>query len=351
MINLHLYYGYDGVPSDLPDNIDKHFYHLRIFDVKIFNIKWHSAQIKAVTRNTDAVILSWDVQYLSLWLALLKGFMLKKPLILWGHGYSKKDSPLKRKIRNFPAYLVKAIILYDFHTADELKKIKGLKNKIFIAPNSLDYCKIQEAKNYWLNNYTTLKQFQVQNRIYETYNIIYIGRIYKENHLEILLKAIKEVSLEIKNIKLIIIGKVNDYVNELKSFAFEMGISDKIKWTDAIYDEYSIAPWMLSSNVFCYPENVGLSLIHAFGYGLPAITNNLYFKHGPEIWALKDGINGLTFRKNDFKDLARQIIRLYKDEDLRKKLSNHALETVKENYNLAKMVDGFLKAINYAIKK
>lgn len=350
-IDLHLYYGYNGVPSDLPDNIDKHFYPLRIFDFKIFNIKWHLAQIKAVTRKNDAIILSWDVQYLTLWLALLKGFLLNKPLILWGHGYSKNDSFLKRKIRNIPAHLVKAIILYDFHTAEGLKKIKGLKNKIFVAPNSLDYRKIQESKNYWLGDNSGLKQFQIENAIDKTYNIIYIGRIYKENHLEILLNGIKEALSEIKELRLIIIGNNNEYTSELKTVAAELGISDKIIWTGAIYDENKIAPWMLSSKIFCYPENVGLSLIHAFGYGLPAITNDLFDSHNPEIWALKDGVNGLVYQKNNYKNLAQQIIKLYKDEDLRKKLSSNALETVKENYNLDKMVEGFIQAINYALKR
>jgi len=350
-IGLHLYYGYDGVPSDLPDNIDKHFYRLRIFNFKFFNIKWHSAQTKAVTRNADAVILSWDVQYLTLWLALLKGLLLNKPLILWGHGYSKKDSFLKRKIRNFPAHLVKAIILYDFHTAAKLKEIKSLKKKIFVAPNSLDYRIIQEVKNYWLDDYSALLQFQKKYVIDKTFNIVYIGRIYKENHLEILLNGIKEASSVIKELRLIIIGNDNPYTSELKLISTGLDIADKIIWTGSIYDEHKIAPWMLSSKIFCYPANIGLSLIHAFGYGLPVITDDSYDSHNPEIWALKDGVNGLTYPKNDFKYLARQIIKLYKDEELRNNLSKDALETVKENYNLDKMVDGFLQAINYALKR
>jgi glycosyltransferase involved in cell wall biosynthesis len=350
-INLHLFYGFDGVPSDLPDNIDKHFYRLRIFNFKYFSVKWHSAQTKAVALKMDAIILSWDVQYLTLWLALLKGFLLNKPLILWGHGYSKKDSFLKRKIRNLPAHLVKAIILYDFHTAEALKEIRSLNKKIFVAPNSLDYRMIQEAKNYWLNDHSALLQFQQKYGIDKTFNIVYIGRIYKENHVEILLNGIKEASAVIKELRLIIIGNDNAHASELKSITTDLGIFDKIIWTGAIYDENKIAPFMLSSKIFCYPENVGLSLIHAFCYGLPAITNDSYGSHNPEIWALKNGVNGLTYPKNDFINLSKQIIKLYRDEELRNKLSTNALDTVKENYNLDKMVDGFLHAINYALKR
>jgi glycosyltransferase involved in cell wall biosynthesis len=59
----------------------------------------------------------------------------------------------------------------------------------------------------------------------------------------------------------------------------------------------------------------------------------------------------LTYPKNDFINLSKQIIKLYRDEELRNKLSTNALDTVKENYNLDKMVDGFLHAINYALKR
>ena len=37
----------------------------------------------------------------------------------------------------------------------------------------------------------------------------------------------------------------------------------------SIYDEIELAPWFLTADAFVYPENIGLSILHAFGYGLP----------------------------------------------------------------------------------
>lgn len=208
-VSLRIFFGSEKeIPSEFPFNVDLKYYKLYNLCIGKFQIKWHTAQIAAVRKDTDVVILSWDVRYLTLWLAIFKAKIIKKPLILWGHGYSKNDSFLKRKIRNFPAHLAKAIILYDYHTAEELKKIKRLRNKIFVAPNSLDESKIQYYKSYWLDNHLALKQFQNKYGIDKTFNIIYIGRIYKENQLEILLKGVKEASSEIKGLRLIIIGNI-----------------------------------------------------------------------------------------------------------------------------------------------
>lgn len=351
-IKITIFYGFDGVPSDLNLNVEKFYHPLRIINLGVFKLKWHSAQLKAVSRKYDIAILSWDVQFISLWLALIKAKFINLPIILWGHGYSKKDNKLKKLFRNIPIYFASAVILYDYNTAKRLRNIKKISTKVFVAPNSLDQSIIESAKEFWINNKTEFIKFQRENSVDTSFNIIYIGRIYEENKLEILLKAIRLAYLEIKNIKLIVIGNCeNDYVKKLKLLGNELEIANNIIWAGAIYDELKIAPWMMSAKVFCYPSNIGLSLMHAFGYGLPAITNSSFSTHNPEIWALKDGNNGLTFTKDDYQGLSTKIVDLYKNENLRNELSLNALKTVREDYNINKMIDGFMKAINFVVKK
>ena len=76
---LKIFYGNDGVPIELPENVELKFSHLKILDFSFFQVKWHRAQLKAVSRTTDLAILSWDIQYITLWLALLKLFYYKNP--------------------------------------------------------------------------------------------------------------------------------------------------------------------------------------------------------------------------------------------------------------------------------
>ena len=129
-----------------------------------------------------------------------------------------------------------------------------------------------------------------------------------------------------------------------------MGIESYIIWVGPIYEEEKIAPWMLSSHIFCYPANIGLSIMHAFGYGLPVVTDDNYEAHNPEIWSLKTGTNGFVYRKGDASDFVEKIIGLKEDPVLRQKISQEALKTVKL-YNIEEMVKGFSKAIIYSAKQ
>jgi glycosyltransferase involved in cell wall biosynthesis len=93
--------------------------------------------------------------------------------------------------------------------------------------------------------------------------------------------------------------------------------------------------------------NIGLSLLHAFGYGLPVVTSDHVKAHNPEIEAFDDGFNGLYYRDGDVESLSQSLERVLIDKPLANKLSDNAKRTVSEKYNLFRMVDGMEAAIRY----
>src|SRR5205085_9067419 len=111
------------------------------------------------------------------------------------------------------------------------------------------------------------------------------------------------------------------------------------------------APWFLSSSCFVYPGSIGLSLLHAFGYGLPVITHADRRRHGPEIAALVHEWNGLECDAASPAALADCMRRLCADADLRERLGRHAYETVVNRYSMDIMVDRFVSAIGIASSK
>lgn len=98
-------------------------------------------------------------------------------------------------------------------------------------------------------------------------------------------------------------------------------------------------------------ENIGLSLLHAFGYGLPVVTSDRLDAQNPEIEALRPSQNGLLYRHGDFKALAESLRELLTNEALRNALSKEAQRTVTEDFSLERMVDGFDKAIQLSVKR
>lgn len=351
LYDLTIYFGYEkNLAAATPNNATLNY--SKLIKVRIFKItiKWHYAQLSAINKKFNCAIISWDVGYITLWLSLIKKFFTKVPVILWGHGYSKNDTITKKFLRNLPVFFANAVLVYDYNTAEKLKKNHRFRNKIFVAPNSLDNQKIKEAILYWNNNPNTFKQFKEDNKIHNTYNLIYVGRIYKQNELEILIQAFKFVNARLSDIRLIIIGGFNNYVKSLQELAINLDVYDKIIWTGAIYDEFEIAPWMLSSKIFVYPANIGLSLIHAFNYGLPVITHNCLTNHNPEIYSLINGHNGLLYEYRNELHFSEQILYLINNEDIRLQMSVNALNTIKTKNNLDNMISGFNLAIHHTIK-
>ena len=134
-------------------------------------------------------------------------------------------------------------------------------------------------------------------------------------------------------------------MTRLRALADELDIANRVRFLGPIYDEQTVAPWFLTAKAFCYPSNIGLSLHHAMGYGLPVITGDNPDVQNPEFEALHDGKNRLLFSDGDTKDLAAKIEQLLNNPELSKKLGAEAHATVTTRYDVPQMVQGFVHAI------
>jgi glycosyltransferase involved in cell wall biosynthesis len=69
----------------------------------------------------------------------------------------------------------------------------------------------------------------------------------------------------------------------------------------------------------------------------------------PEI--IKEGLNGFVVRAKRHLELADRIIRLLKDDELRKRLGENGREMVNSNFTVDKMTDDTLKIYESVLKK
>ncbi len=127
-----------------------------------------------------------------------------------------------------------------------------------------------------------------------------------------------------------------------------LDLAGHVRLVPATYAEEELAPWFLAATAFCSPSHLGLSIFHAFAYGLPVITGDDFSRHPPEARALLPGENGLLFSHGDPVSLAGAILSIIGDDDLAMRLSRGADEAVAERYTLQAMVDGFAVAIHRA---
>lgn len=314
--------------------------HLRILGQ---DFRVQAAQLAACDpRRFDLAILPWETRYLSLPAALLLGRLRGLPIALWGHGCSKRPSPLRDALRNFCGRRADAVLLYTRSVARRLVEQAGFApGRVFVAQNALDQQAIQTAQAHWLARPGELTAFAAEHGLDPQRTLVYVSRLEAENRIELLLQAMVRISAREPGARLVIVGHGPER-RRLEDQAAGLGLGGRVLFAGKIYDELALAPWMLCASLLCYPANLGLSLLHAFGYGLPVVTGDDLPGHGPEIEALAPGVNGLLSRQGDVDHMAEQCLNILSDAALRQTLSQGARRTVAEEYTLERMVQGFL---------
>jgi glycosyltransferase involved in cell wall biosynthesis len=352
-IRLKVIYGsLPEIKNVAPAGFDAEYHPLHIAHLANEPIYWHSPQwIWASRRNTDVLILSWDMHYLSLIPALLRARTLGVPTVLWGHAISKSGSFLKTGIRDYASLIATAVLTYSETAKRRLVDAGWPSSRIFVAPNSIDQASIRSARLSWLDQPQRLERFKVERGLDRGPVVLFVSRLHEENRLELLLLAAPTLVSRFPTMKICIIGDGEPESTRLKSLAKDLGISDHVMFPGPIYDEMQIAPWFLSSDVFCYPSNIGLSIHHAFGYGLPVVTSDNLSKHNPEIEAFRNGVNGLFYTDGDHDSLAENLSHILADPRLRVRMSTASLETATNEYSIPRMLDGFEAAIQYSFER
>ncbi|MFC1531367.1 glycosyltransferase [Gemmatimonadota bacterium] len=201
----------------------------------------------------------------------------------------------------------------------------------------------------WAHKDDKLAEFRQSKGLRASASVLTVSRLVRQNRVDRLIQAAALLRQTHPDVKVIIVGDGPD-LPRLQSLTSSLALTTNILFLGAIYDEEDLAPWFQAATVFCYPQNIGLSLLHAFGYGLPVVTSDAVACHNPEIAALEPNVNGLMYQHASIEDLASKLRVVFDSPELRQRLSAGALRTVEEEYTLKRMVDGLETAIRFAHK-
>ena len=175
------------------------------------------------------------------------------------------------------------------------------------------------------------------------FTVIYTGRLAEEKHVDVILKAVALAKKRIPSVTLAITGH-GAAEESLKILVKELGISGNVRFfgTLSIDDHADI---YRAADVFAIAstaETQSLSLIKAMATGLPVIGVNA--RALPEYINPK---NGFLVETGDFESMAKKIVLLYKDEELRESLGKGGLEYVRQFSldNISKQWDSIYREI------
>lgn len=343
-----LYSTIPNLPNVAPDGFEAHHVPLHIRHLCGEPVWCQPAQWQYASRRlTDVLVIEWDIHQVLLVPALLRARAAGIPTVLWGHGYSKHEKHWRKSLRDLVARLGTCLLFYNRTTAQRFIDAGWPKYRIYVALNSLDQAPIQAAAALWRSSPESLEAFREQHGLARRPVVLFVSRLEADNRVDMLLSATDVLVRRGVDLKTVIVGKGPDD-RRLRDMATRLGIADRVIFTGAIYDEPALAPWFLSARVFCYPTNIGLSILHAMGYGLPVITSDRKDAQNPEIEALRPGYNGLVYRHGDVESLAQTLLRVLSDDALAQRLSEGAARTIADDFNMPKMVDGLEAAVRYA---
>jgi glycogen synthase len=280
----------------------------------------HEAERSEAAKSADIFHIHgiWsDLESVNLGVYLSQRF--HKPLVLTLHG-GFIGNPLlggmpleKPAIQNILFKSSDAITTYSKTVLGSLRQM-GLGKKSYLVTNFVD-------TNRFKNSYH-------EDSAREDVSV-FVGRLEPLQTPFLVVKAFKQVNERFPNAKLQIVGygRLYDPTVEL---IHKLNLENRVM---LVGKQSDVRRFLWSSNIFVATNFGYISSLEAWAAGLSLIA--------PKFGILKETVNhernGLLVAPNDVDDLARAIIRLYKNKDLREKLAVNGLEKVK-NYDTGVVV-------------
>lgn len=303
---------------------------------QIYKFTYIKGNIAKICEDYDVVIALDSINILN-YLAL--AFMPHKfKLIYWGIGapasYSRhygEASKLYYAISDYMEKRADALIFYAREAVD-LHLKRGFKEpKMFVAPNTTSVLKVEvtpEKKNY----------------------IMFIGSLYLEKGLQMLLDAYKDAYEENKSIVQLNLVGGGKPLPMIEQWVKDNNLEEVIRVLGPVYVNDVKADLFQKTLACISPLQAGLSVLESMGYGVPYITDANSITGG-EAFNIVDGITGLRVEGITTEKLKDIIIDISSNKQ---KYINMGMHAYKHYWSCRKphdMAQGVIDAIEYSINK
>lgn len=285
-------------------------------------IEWQVGALSVPIRRGDLVVICGAPRTLTTLLLLIKARIKGARTIWWGQYWSATTKSYRHRLRMRLADLADAIL---FYTDAEVERFHAdgwtHRGPVSALNNGLDLTEVRSLRVSY-------------NPADRGRNLLFIGRITAKSQLSLMVSALADSSMA--DTRLHVIG-TGSGEKALRAQAALMGVADKVTWHGGTTDEVLIAEVANRCAAFVYPGQVGLSLIHAMGYGLPSVVHNNRLRQMPEIAAFEESETGSIFAEGSAASLAAAISGLLDASETRSRMSARSLKVTSDNYNTEQM--------------
>jgi putative glycosyltransferase len=239
-------------------------------------------------------------------------------------------------IRRFVYRKADAYIGYYSHARDILESY-GLRKDAFFYGNTTDTDLLLSIR----------KQLEcIPPILGRRQRILHIGRLVKWKKVELLILAFSLIVKEYRDCELVIVGEGPEK-GSLSRMAVNLGLSDKILFTGAIYDPMELGQYMRGASLYVLAGMGGLSINDAMCFSLPIICSVC---DGTERDLVRDGVNGFFFKENDVVDLSQKMYLILSNPPMAEEMGKKSLQIIMERANIDTFTKMYRSALDYAMQ-
>lgn len=230
-----------------------------------------------------------------------------------------------------------------YTTNDELDKCHsflGLKNRVFMAPNIIDFSEYADLppKNQFRNAYKIPKDKKIA---------LFLGRINPIKGFDTLIPAFAEVfKKEPRAILVLVGGDENGYKKTVEEMIKKHNLENAVVFTGIIAGKDKMAV-LLDSDIFVLPsysESFGMAVVEAMYFGLPVvITENVGIASD-----VADAGAGIVIKKEDGQ-LEGAILKIFNNPVLAEEMSERGKKLTEKEFSGSIVADKFIEVYNEII--
>lgn len=291
----------------------------------------------------DKLIIYANPREISLFLLMFKLRISKKVFFIHGMFHRIGGQRLSSRIfYKATSFLASKVFIYSRKGAEVLLGLGVDYKKLNIVGTAVDENK--SIANSSKITDTDLELFKQTNGIAGKKVVLQVVRLSEIKKPWLIIDVAKKVIQTNPDLVFILIGG-GDLLNSMKQMVSDNNLSESVRILGPIYDEVTLSYWFKSATVFAMPTCIGLSVHHAFSYGLPVVTDDDLLQQASEFDIISDGLNGKLYKAGSVDSFAESILAVVKDDAYRSMLSFNALKTVTLVHSLDKKVDNYYNAM------
>lgn len=328
-MNLKLVHG------DFPDHVTV----VSAACMKQERLCWQWLPWRSLLTSFDVLFVLGNPRVVSGVLLATLGRAIGKRVVLWGQAHTANAQAKTERLRLWWWRWFDHLFVYTEGEARWLKSQGFRRQDIVGMNNGLDQRRIDAAIDRW--DAERLAAWRQKEGLVGKALVLSCARLEPKNQFELWLNAMPAVTARYPDLIWCVVGDGRER-QALEAASRRNGVEPHVRWLGEVLEEDELAPWFLTSRLLVHPAAIGLTLLHAFGYGLPVVTHDDRSGQMPEFDAFVPGETGLLYRRGDVADLAETVCRGLGNEAGRRHMGQRAQQVAREQYNVDVMVERFV---------